>query len=387
MKKISILGSTGFIGTSTLKIIAAFPDRFKVVGLAAGKNIDRLSQQIQSFKPELVSVSDKVWSEKLKELIPANIPVRILSNQSGMIKVATHPEADLVVSAMVGSVGLIPTMAAIKSGKRVALANKETLIVAGRLVMEEARARGVEIIPIDSEHSAIFQALKGNKKEDVSRIILTASGGPFLNLDPKASANITPEEALRHPVWEMGKKITIDSATLMNKGLEIIEAHWLFGFPPEDIKVVIHPQSIIHSMVEYCDGSIIAQMSIPDMRIPISYALMYPERLKAELPSLSLAEVGKLTFIQPNEEQFPALKLAYQALREEESLSAVLNGANEVAVEAFLQKRITFPDILSVIERTMDCHTPQKLRDITESIEINTWAQKTARKIIDSMKR
>ncbi len=387
MKKISILGSTGFIGTSTLKIIAAFPDRFKVVGLAAGKNINRLSQQIQSFKPDLVSVADKVCSEKLKELIPADIPVRILSSQLGMVKVATHPEADLVISAMVGSVGLIPTMAAIKSGKRVALANKETLIVAGRLVMEEARTRGVEIIPIDSEHSAIFQALQGNKKEDVSRIILTASGGPFLNLDPKASAKITPEEALRHPVWEMGKKITIDSATMMNKGLEIIEAHWLFGFPPEDIQVVIHPQSIIHSMVEYHDGSIIAQMSIPDMRIPISYALTYPERLKTKLPSLSLTEVGKLTFIPPNEERFPALRLAYQALREEESLSAVLNGANEVAVEAFLQKRIAFSDILSVIERTMDYHTPQKLRDITESIEINTWAQRTAQKIIEAMKR
>jgi len=385
MRKISILGSTGFIGTRTLEIIAAFSHRFKVVGLAAGKNIDKLSQQIQKFKPDLVSVSDKAGLEGLKTLIPSNIPVRVLCSQSGMIKVATHPEADLVVSAMVGSIGLIPTMAAIKSGKKVALANKETLVVAGRLVMEEARAQGVEIIPIDSEHSAIFQALQGNKMERVHRIILTASGGPFLVLDPKESSNITPEKALKHPVWKMGKKITIDSATMMNKGLEVIEAHWLFNFPPEFIQVVIHPQSIIHSMVEYCDGSTIAQMSIPDMRIPISYALAYPERLKNKLPFLSLAEVGKLTFMQPDQKRFPAIRLAYEALQEEESMCAVLNGANETAVEAFLQKRIGFSEIPIVIEKTLDCHTPRTFKDISDSIEVNSWARQKAYDIANKL--
>jgi len=387
MKRISILGSTGFIGTSTLDVIAAYPERFSVVGLAAGKNINRLSEQIQAFKPDIVSVPDEMRAEKLKKLIPSNLSVHVACGQPGMIEVASHHGADMVVSAMVGSVGMVPTMAAIQSGKTVALANKETLVVAGRLIMEAARSRGVAIIPIDSEHSAIFQALQGNSKEDVNRIILTASGGPFLKLDPKELSNITPEEALHHPVWEMGKKITIDSATMMNKGLEIIEARWLFDYPSEVIEVLIHPQSIIHSMVEYCDGSTMAQLSVPDMRIPISYALTYPERLKTKLPFLSLAEIDSLTFIRPDQERFPALRLAYQALGEEESMSAVLNGANEVAVEAFLQKRIAFPGIPSVVERTMACHTPRTLKDMDEAIGVDGWARQTASIIVDTMNK
>lgn len=387
MKKISILGSTGFIGTNTLKIIAAFPERYKVVGLAAGSNVATLSEQIKMYKPDVVSVTSPALAEKLKALLSPHISLPILVDQAGMIEVATYPEADLVVSAMVGSVGLIPTMAAIRSGKRLALANKETLVVAGKLVMEAARSYGVDIIPVDSEHSAIFQVLKGQKKEDVSRLILTASGGPFLNYDSKRLKNITPEEALKHPVWKMGKKITIDSATLMNKGLEVIEAHWLFNLPPEFIQVVIHPQSIIHSMVEYCDGSTLAQMSLPDMRLPISYALAYPERLKNDLPSLNLANLGKLTFFEPDFERFPSVRLAYQSLQEEASMCAVLNGANEVAVEAFLKKRISFSEISLVIQKSMDKHNPRCIRDIEDAMEVDAWARQTASKIVNALKK
>jgi len=387
MKKISILGSTGFIGTNTLKIISAFPERYKVVGLAAGSNVAKLSEQIKMYKPDVVSVTSPALAEKLKDLLSSHLSLPILVDQAGMIEVATYPEADLVVSAMVGSVGLIPTMAAIRSGKRLALANKETLVVAGKLVMESARSYGVDIIPIDSEHSAIFQVLNGQKKEDVSRLILTASGGPFLNYDSKCLANITPEEALKHPVWKMGKKITIDSATLMNKGLEVIEAHWLFNLPPEFIQVVIHPQSIIHSMVEYCDGSTLAQMSLPDMRLPISYALAYPERLKNDLPSLNLANLGGLTFFEPDFERFPNVQLAYQALQEEESMSAVLNGANEVAVEAFLKKQISFSEIPLVIQKSMDKHYPRSIKDIEDAMEVDVWARQTANKMVNALKK
>jgi 1-deoxy-D-xylulose-5-phosphate reductoisomerase len=385
MKKISILGSTGFIGTNTLKIIAAFPERYKVVGLAAGSNVATLSEQIKMYKPDVVSVTSPSLAEKLKDLLSSHPSPPILVDQAGMIEVATYPEADLVVSAMVGSVGLIPTMAAIRSGKRLALANKETLVVAGKLVMEAAQANGVDIIPIDSEHSAIFQVFKGQRKEDVSRLILTASGGPFLNYDSKHLTTITPEEALKHPVWKMGKKITIDSATLMNKGLEVIEAHWLFNLPPEFIKVLIHPQSIIHSMVEYCDGSTLAQMSLPDMRLPISYALAYPERLKNDLPSLNLASLGKLTFFEPDFERFPTLGLAYQSLQEEASMCAVLNGANEVAVGAFLKKQISFPEISLVIKKSMDKHNPRGIKDIEDAMEVDVWARQTANKIVNAL--
>jgi len=385
MQKISVLGSTGFIGSNTLDIITQFADRFKVVGLAAGENVDLLLKQIQVFNPDLVSVDNRALAEKLESFLPSSQSTKILFGQEGMERVATHPEADVVVSSIVGSIGLRPTMAAIQSGKRVALANKETLVVAGRLIMETARSNGVDIMPIDSEHSAIFQAMQGHRREDIRRIILTASGGPFLNLDSKNLLKVTPEEALKHPTWEMGRKITIDSATMMNKGLEIIEARWLFDIPPERIDVVIHPQSIIHSMVEYCDGSAIAQMSIPEMKIPIAYALFYPERCKNNPSSLNLDEVGKLSFLKPDEERFPALRLAYQALQEEESMATVLNGANEAAVEAFLQNRLSFSNIPLVVSRTMECHKPRRLNDVLESLEINGWAIRKASEIIDNM--
>ena len=387
MKKLSILGSTGFIGTNTLKIVSAYPERYKVVGLAAGSNVATLSEQIKMFKPDVVSITSPALAEKLKELLSPHTFLPILVDQDGMIEVATYPEADLVVSAMVGSVGLIPTMAAIQSRKTVALANKETLVVAGKLVMDSARSYGVDIIPIDSEHSAIFQVLQGQKKGDVRRLILTASGGPFLNYDLQRLTNVTPEEALKHPVWKMGKKITIDSATMMNKGLEIIEAHWLFNLPPKLIQVVIHPQSIIHSMVEYCDGSTLAQMSLPDMRLPISYALAYPERLKTDLPSLNLANLGELTFFEPDFKRFPPLRLAYQALQEGESLCAVLNGANEVAVEAFLKKQISFLEISVVIQKSMDKHNPRSMRDVEDAMEVDAWARQTANNIVNAFKK
>jgi 1-deoxy-D-xylulose-5-phosphate reductoisomerase len=387
MKRVSILGSTGFIGTNTLKIVAAFPERYKVVGLAAGSNVTTLAEQIRIFKPDVVSVTSASLAERLKELLAPHAFPPIMVDQAGMIEVATCPEADFVVSAMVGSVGLTPTMAAIRAGKKIALANKETLVVAGKLVMEAARSHGVPIIPIDSEHNAIFQVLQGHKKEDVSRLILTASGGPFFNYDAKYLMNIAPEEALKHPVWKMGKKITIDSATLMNKGLEVIEARWLFNIPPDCIHVVIHPQSIIHSMVEYCDGSTLAQMSLPDMRLPISYALSYPERLKNDFPSLNLADLGQLTFFEPDCKKFPTLRLAYQSLHEGESLGAVLNGANEVAVEAFLKKQISFLEISLVIQKSMEKHSPRKIKDIEEAMEVDLWARKIAAKIVNALKK
>ena len=382
MKKISILGSTGFIGANTLKVISEFPDQYEVAGLAAGQNVSKLAEQIRTFKPQVVSVAKKEGAEKLKTLLPPDVSVPILFDQKGMVEVAAHTEADLVVSAMVGSAGLIPTMAAIEAGKQVALANKETLVVGGSLVIAAAQARGMKIIPIDSEHSAIFQVLQGHRREDVKRIILTASGGPFLNLNVNELSGVTPEQALKHPVWDMGKKITIDSATLMNKGLEVIEARWLFNLSSDSIAVVIHPQSIIHSMVEYCDGSVLAQMSLPDMSLPIAYALGYPRRLKIDFPSLDLAQVGRLTFAEPDHQRFPALQLAGRVLQEGDSLGAVLNGANEAAVEAFLLKQISFPEITEVIERTMDAHTSQKPTDVAEAMEINVWARQKAGEII-----
>ena len=381
MKKLSILGSTGFIGSCTLEIVARYPERFSVAGLAAGKNVVKLAEQIKTFSPAVAAVQAESLARELRALIPVSCSTVILSGQEGLNSVATYPEADMIVSAMVGASGVIPTMAAIEAGKPIALANKETLIVAGRLIMEEAAKRSVAIIPVDSEHNAVFQSLLGHNREEVERIILTASGGPFLHRDP-GEREITPEEALNHPIWPMGNKITIDSATLMNKGLEVIEARWLFDMPAEKIDIVIHPQSVIHSMVEYRDKSTIAQLSHPDMRIPIAYALAYPDRLDTGMAALSLAEVGSLTFFAPDRERFPSLRLAYQALQEPESMTAVLNGANEVAVAAFLSRKIRFSRIPVVIEKTMNRHAPHDLNDISHAVEVNEWACRTARELI-----
>lgn len=347
------MGSTGSIGRKTLEVVARFPERFSAVALAAGKNIALLAEQIEKFKPRLVSVQDKGLAAKLRTQIPAGLEVRVVYGIDGCKEVATSPDADLLVSAMVGATGLQPTYEAICAGKDVALANKEVLVMAGQLIMQSAVKKGVSIIPIDSEHSAIFQSLLGHRKEDVRRIILTASGGPFLHLSDEVLHTITPAEALKHPNWQMGKKITIDSASLMNKGLEVIEAKWLFGLSVGQIAVQIHPQSIVHSMVEYIDGSVIAQLGLPDMRIPIAYALSFPDRIDMGLPRLSLPEINNLTFLEPDVTKFPCLRLAYMACEKGGSLPVVLNAANEVAVTAFLERTIRFTDIARIVEGAM----------------------------------
>jgi 1-deoxy-D-xylulose-5-phosphate reductoisomerase len=352
-KKISILGSTGSIGKNVLKVAAGFPEHFTVVGLTAGWNIDLLREQVEAFSPLMVSVAEKETAEKLKTFLPVSSRTEIVWGQEGNEQVASLQDADMVVSAIVGAAGLLPTLAAIRSGKDIALANKETLVMAGRLIMDEVRKQQVRLLPIDSEHSAIAQALEAGRKEDVARIILTASGGPFLNLDKESLWQVTPEQALLHPNWDMGRKISIDSATLMNKGLEVIEAHWLFDVPLEKIEVLVHPQSIVHSLVEFVDGSVVAQLGIPDMRVPISYALSYPERLPTGLSRLNLTECSNLSFLEPDTQRFPALHTAFEACRIGGCMPAVLNAANEVAVAAFLDGKLRFPQISKAVAETM----------------------------------
>lgn len=358
MKRIALLGSTGSIGTNVLAIVRQFPDRFKVVGLSAGSNIELLSKQVREFSPECVSIADPTLVAPLAELLPPTYRSRIVCGQEGNCAVATLGEAEMVVTAVVGSTGLLPTLAAIRAGKDVGLANKETLVMAGRLVIEEVRRHQVRLLPIDSEHSAIFQALEAGRNEDVAKLILTASGGPFRTWSMQALMEAAPEQALAHPNWSMGRKISIDSATLMNKGLEVIEARWLFDVEPERIEVVVHPQSIVHSLVEYQDGSVVAQLGIPDMRIPIAYALTYPERLPLDLPRLRLSQCRDLSFEQPDVIRFPALQMAFTALSAGGVQPAALNAANEVAVESFLRGRIGFLDIARVVEHSL-AHTPQ----------------------------
>jgi 1-deoxy-D-xylulose-5-phosphate reductoisomerase len=347
MKNLSLLGSTGSIGNNVLNVVRAFPDRFHIVGLAAGRNVTELAKQVLEFQPECVSVADEQAAAQLAELLPAVWQDKIFHGEEGSSKIATVPSAAMVVSAMVGSVGLLPTLAAIAAGKDIGLANKETLVMAGRLVMEAVQKHKVALLPIDSEHSAIFQALEAGRRDDVAMLILTASGGPFRTLAKEQLAQVTPDQALAHPNWNMGRKISIDSATLMNKGLEVIEACWLFDIPAERIRVVVHPQSIVHSLVEYIDGSVMAQLGIPDMRIPIAYALSYPERLNLGLSPLSLSACGNLSFEKPDYERFPALNLAFAVLKEGGVKPAVLNAANEIAVAAFLEQEIGFTDCKS----------------------------------------
>ena len=381
MKRLAILGSTGSIGANTLDIVRQFPERFEVLGLSAGLNTQLLKQQILEFRPRVVSVLNKELSEALRREL-SNISVEIVYGVEGLIQVATHPEVDQVVSAIVGAVGLIPTLSAIKTGRTIALANKEPLVVAGKIVMEEARKNKVQILPVDSEHSAIFQALLGHRKEDVHRLILTASGGPFLNLPIPRLQEVTVKDALNHPHWEMGKKITIDSASLMNKGLEVIEAHWLFDIPVDKIVVQMHPQSIVHSMVEYIDGSIVAQMGITDMRIPISYALSFPHRLPLNLPSLDLPQCGALTFSPPDPERFPCLQLAYRSIEIGETMPAILNAANEVAVNAFLEGSLKFIEIPFLLQRVMEEHELKRIQTIEDILRADHWARERAKAIL-----
>ncbi|MGH7819209.1 MAG: 1-deoxy-D-xylulose-5-phosphate reductoisomerase [Candidatus Binatia bacterium] len=382
MKRLAILGSTGSIGVTTLGIVERFPDRFGVVSLAAGRNVDRLAEQVRRFRPKLVAVGDAAAAEELRGAL-GDRRCEILHGTAGMIAVATIGEADMVISGLVGALGLLPTLEAVRAGKDVALANKEVLVVAGELVTRAAAERATRLYPLDSEHNAIFQALHGHRREDVRRIVLTASGGPFLQRPAAELAGVSREEALRHPTWKMGNKITIDSATLMNKGLEVIEARWLFGFPPAQVGVVVHPQSIVHSMVEYVDGSVIAQMGIADMTIPISYILGYPERLPlAHLPALDLPSVRELTFFEPDLGKFPCLALAYRALETGGSMPAVLNAANEVAVARFLEGGMRFTDIPATLERVMSAHRGGPAPDLDDCLDADRWARAEAGRIL-----
>ncbi len=382
MKKISILGSTGSIGVNALDIVAQHPDKFQVVALAGGKNLEKMKEQILSFRPELVSLLNPESARRLRESLPEK-STRVLSGMEGLVAVATHPEAEMVLCSLAGSVGLFPTLAAVRAQKNLAIANKEPLVMAGEILLREIRENKVNILPVDSEHSAIFQALAGHRQADIHRLILTASGGPFLNTPREKLTAVTPQEALNHPQWRMGKKVTIDSASLMNKGLEVIEAHWLFGVPASRIEVLIHPQSIVHSMVEYIDGSVVAQMAIPDMRGPIAYALAYPERLNLQLPALNLFAIGQLTFQPVDGERFPALGLAYRALQQGGTMPAVLNAANEVAVEAFLRGRLGFLQISRLIAETMDRHRPSETTRLENILQAHAWAQQEAQQLID----
>lgn len=381
MKKLSILGSTGSIGINTLDVVSHCPNRFDVVGLAAGTNLNLLSKQIRLFNPKIVSVLNSRIAGELNKRLPKNGKPEIVYGRDGLTVMASLKDVDLVVSAIVGSDGLIPTYTAIRNGKHVALANKESLVMAGKIVMNEARKHKVKIIPVDSEHSAIFQSLRGNNRKYLRSVVLTASGGPFFNYSSKRLASVTPEEALRHPNWKMGKKVTVDSASMMNKGLEVIEAKWLFDLPLDKIKVYVHPQSVVHAMVEYIDGSVIAQLSNPDMRGPISYALSLPERIHTHLSSLNLLAIGQLGFFPPDNKKFPALGLAYQALEDGETMPAVLNAANEVAVGAFLNRAIRFTDIARITEKTMNLHHPKSIGSLDDVLDADRWARQKAAEI------
>jgi len=386
MKTIVILGSTGSIGTNTLDIVSRFPDQFRVAGLTAGNNDDMLDDQIRRYKPRVVALANDAAATRLRRRW-ADASVEILSGQEGLAQVAALPEAELVVSAIVGGAGLVPTLAAIRGGKHIALANKEPMVMAGQLMQEEARRHKVKIFPVDSEHSAIFQSLEGHRLEDVRRLILTASGGALWTLTREQLQEVTPEQALQHPNWKMGAKITIDSATLMNKGLEVVEARWLFDIPESRIDVLVHRESIIHSLVEYEDRSMIAQLGLPDMRTPISYAMRYPERLALDLPSLDLTEVGRLSFCKPDHDRFPCLRLGYESLRIGGTMPAAMNAANEIAVEAFLNRGIKFPAIADIIRQTMDAHQRHEVDTIEAALEADRWAREKAESLAGSLAR
>lgn len=382
MKEISILGSTGSIGASTLDVIASHPEDFAVTGLAGGKNVGLLAKQIARFRPRLAAVIDEEHAKKLRRLLGPAAATEVLHGSEGYCEVAAAGGSDMVVSAMVGAAGLGPTLAAIEAGIPIALANKEVLVMAGRIVMGRAAEKGVNIIPVDSEHSAIFQCLQGHRRVDVRRIVLTASGGPFLKTPAERLASVTAAEALRHPNWTMGRKITIDSATMINKGLEVIEAVWLFDLPIGAIDVLIHPQSIIHSLVEYRDGSVIAQLGVPDMRIPIAYALSFPRRLPRSDSRMDLTAAGALEFSAPDLDRFPGLRLAYEAAGRGGTAPAVLNAANEIAVEAFLCDRIAFGDIVAAVERVLARHPAQAEPSMDEILAADRQAREEAEQAV-----
>lgn len=383
-KNLALLGSTGSIGRNVLEVVKEYPNRFNVVSLAAGRNIKLLKEQIEAFEPELVSIADSTLVGDLVQSLPSGWNDRIVCGPDGNIKAATIPSAQMTVSAIVGAAGLVPTLAAIKAGKDIGLANKETLVMAGDLVMSEVKKNGVQLRPIDSEHSAIDQGLDAGRREDVSRLILTASGGPFFRMDQEKLDRVTPAEALAHPNWDMGAKISIDSATLMNKGLEVIEARYLFDIEVDKIEVLVHPQSIVHSMVEFQDGSFIAHLGIPDMKIPIAYALTFPERLDLDLPRLDLAAAPDLEFHAPDLEKFPALQIAYEVCAQGGTLPATLNAANEVAVAAFLDEKISFTDISRTVQQCIAKTSAGEAGDLDAILTADREARQRAVEIIES---
>ncbi len=381
MKKIAVLGSTGSIGTQTLDVVRDNRDHFKVESITANSNIDLFEQQIKEFKPKIAVILDEKKYKDLKKRVTGNIEV--ITGTEGLIHAATMDDTDLVISAIVGIAGLIPTYNAVLKSKNIALANKETLVTGGRLFMEAAKKNNVKLLPVDSEHSAIFQSIGNNPKDTINKLILTASGGPFRNKTKEELEKVQLEDALKHPNWEMGKKITIDSATLMNKGLEVIEARWLFDIEAQNIQVNIHPQSIIHSMVEFIDGSVIAQLGLPDMKLPIQYALTYPDRYVMKGKKLDLTELRALEFYPPDMDRFPCLKLAYNALKQGDSTCVVLNSANEEAVSLFLQRKISFKDISILIEKTLEAHNMCAIKNINDIIDLDLWSRKKLNEIYE----
>lgn len=379
MKNITILGSTGSIGTQTLDIVRENPDKFKVSTLTCGRNVKLLAEQIREFRPAAAVVSAEADAEALKNEFP-DIDIRF--GREGLVYAASQTEYDILVNSLVGMAGLEPTYHAINAGRTIALANKETLVAGGALIMGAAAEKNVEILPVDSEHSAVFQCLEGFKRSQVRKIILTASGGPFRGKKKEELENVTLEQALDHPRWKMGSKITIDSSTLMNKGFEVIEARWLFDVLPSKIDVVVHPESIIHSMVEYEDGAVMAQLGLPDMRIPISLALNYPDRLENSMPSLDLAKVASLTFEKPDMETFPCLRLAYDALDAGDTYCTALNAANEICVAAFLDGKINYSDISNTLQHIMDTHRPSAGADLDEILRVDAFVREQTEELL-----
>lgn len=382
MKYISILGSTGSIGTQTLDVVRENKDRLAVCAISGNENVELLKNQILEFSPDLCAVMNEENAIELKRMLPSDCKTEIVAKMNGLVSVATHSKAEIVVTAVSGMVGLKPTIEAIKLGKTIALANKETLVAGGDYIMSLAKKHKATILPVDSEHSAIFQSISANKHEEINKLIITASGGPFRGKKLEELANVSVEQALKHPNWSMGKKITIDSATLMNKGLELIEARFLFDIPVEKIDIVVHPQSIIHSAVEYVDHSIIAQLGEPNMRVPIQYALFYPDRMPNNLKSLSLTDIGSLTFEKPDTDVFKCLALATEALKAGGTMPAVLNAANEMSVDLFLQGKIKFLDIANINEQIMLKHSPIPLSSLDVILEAESWVKNEIKKIM-----
>jgi 1-deoxy-D-xylulose-5-phosphate reductoisomerase len=380
LKNLCILGSTGSIGVSTLKVVAQFPDKFRVRSMTAGRNVKQFAEQVREFRPARVAIADTERVAEFKSLLNGAWQGEILGGAEALVELAAENESDYVVSAIVGAAGLMPTLAALKKGKQVGIANKEPLVMAGPLMFEAAKKSGATILPIDSEHSAVFQAARAGGPKEIRRVILTASGGPFRTASKEKIRQATKEEALQHPTWNMGAKITIDSATLMNKALEIIEAHFLFNVPYEAIEVWVHPQSIVHALVEFSDRSVVAQLGLPDMRLPIQYALTYPERVDGDLPRLDLLDMGKLEFFPPDRKKFPSLDYGYRAAREGGTLGAALNAANEEGVRMFLDGRIGLIDILRGVGAVMDAHANVKDPDLPAVLAADRWAREEMRR-------